>query len=552
MHLKLTTASLLASGSLLGVHAATKPTLSENAQSLFDYAMGVQDSRWDDSYKLIWYQDQGPWSVRFTAWYTAGLLHRNEGDDAANARAAIENLLASQMTSDYESAWYGTFKLSPDQPDPTPNSELYPPSIYNTYDPNWREFIGTQLIQDVELYSDLLGEDLVKRIEDAMEIQAVGAMRRNGSFPEGDNLIIGYSNPALMRALTVGWIGARRNNATFINFANTQGTKLLELFESSDPNTLGEYNAPNYYGMDVWALAANIAYGPANATLTTNAATILRKLWDDIAQHYNPYLGNLVGPYDRAYTRDMTKHSSILPMYWWSVFGREYGPQPPKGEGDLLYDAAQGAAIALVAETVGQHISDEAAAALKAKGPWTGSRTLAREVRDELGPDAAVRKTSAWVSAPLMAGGQSLAEEKNRGNQFVPAIVHWASDPAHKPWPYIGFFLLYPSASTIDAVAGENFLSVAYPNKTQAGSDIFTFALSGLPPSWTLGGKTVTGLEELPCLSVNVSAPGLEKLPVTYGEQLRNHWYYNVSYAVPAGFEGVPQVNLTLEYTCEI
>lgn len=54
--------------------------------------MEVQDSRWDDSYKLIWYQDRGPWSVRFTAWYTAGLLHRNEGDDAANARLAIENM----------------------------------------------------------------------------------------------------------------------------------------------------------------------------------------------------------------------------------------------------------------------------------------------------------------------------------------------------------------------------------------------------------------------------------------------------------------------------
>ncbi|KAK1962793.1 hypothetical protein LY78DRAFT_660922 [Colletotrichum sublineola] len=54
--------------------------------------MGVQDSRWDDSYNLIWYQDNGPWSIRFTAWYTAGLLHRNEGDDVENAKAAIENV----------------------------------------------------------------------------------------------------------------------------------------------------------------------------------------------------------------------------------------------------------------------------------------------------------------------------------------------------------------------------------------------------------------------------------------------------------------------------
>lgn len=34
------------------------------------------------------------------------------------------------MTENFESAWYGTFKVSPDEPYPTPDSELYPPEIY--------------------------------------------------------------------------------------------------------------------------------------------------------------------------------------------------------------------------------------------------------------------------------------------------------------------------------------------------------------------------------------------------------------------------------------
>lgn len=46
------------------------------------------------------------------------------------------------MTEDYDSAWYGTYRLSPDTPYPTADSVLYPPKIYTTYDPNWREFIG--------------------------------------------------------------------------------------------------------------------------------------------------------------------------------------------------------------------------------------------------------------------------------------------------------------------------------------------------------------------------------------------------------------------------
>jgi hypothetical protein len=39
------------------------------------------------------------------------------------------------MTESYESAWYGTFKVSPDEPYPTPDSDLYPPEIYVRADP---------------------------------------------------------------------------------------------------------------------------------------------------------------------------------------------------------------------------------------------------------------------------------------------------------------------------------------------------------------------------------------------------------------------------------
>lgn len=63
-----------------------------DAQSLFDWSMHVNDLRWDDSYKYVWYADHGAWSTRFTAWYVAGLLFRNKGQDVSNAKAAIENM----------------------------------------------------------------------------------------------------------------------------------------------------------------------------------------------------------------------------------------------------------------------------------------------------------------------------------------------------------------------------------------------------------------------------------------------------------------------------
>lgn len=507
------------------------------------------------------------------------------------------------MNLDYESAWYGTYKVTLDDPVPTDNSSYWPPEIYvseaavsrTPYSalveirgsttngrasrqpmiPTGGNLLGeqasnldcivspertimaaadepqsTQLVQVVELYADLLGNDLVSRIEDALEVAAVGEMRRNGSYPAGDNLVLAYSNPGLMRCLTVGWIGARRSNPTLTDFANEQGRLLLELFQANGSNTLGEYNAPTYYGMDIWALAANIAYGPANATMTTNAKYILTELWKDIADHYNPYLRNLAGPYDRAYTRDMNMHSAVLSLWWWGIFGREYGGQPPLGESDLLYDVAQGAALSLVMGTAAGFLSDGTAAALRATGRWTGSRFLNKTIRSSL-DTGALRVATSWLSAGVMIGAESLAETTNRGAQFVPAIVHWASDPDKTTVPYVGFFSLYPSASTIDAAAGEGTLSISYPNTTQEGADIFTFAVSGVPPGWTLDGNQITGLEELPCLSVNVSAPGLDRLPVTASTStLEDHYYYNVSYAVPSGFQGVPKLDLHIRYTC--
>lgn len=67
-------------------------TVTLDAQDLFDYSMRVNALRWDDSYNYIWYSDNGPWSTRFTAWYVAGLLYRNKGQDLSNAKAAIENM----------------------------------------------------------------------------------------------------------------------------------------------------------------------------------------------------------------------------------------------------------------------------------------------------------------------------------------------------------------------------------------------------------------------------------------------------------------------------
>jgi hypothetical protein len=420
-------------------------------------------------------------------------------------------------------------------------------TIQGSYDPNWREFVGTQLIQIVEEFSDLIGTDLVDKICQALEIQAVGAMRRNGTV-DGDNLVTAYTNPGLMRAFTVGWIGARTNNQTLIDFANSHASDIYQVFTAGS-DVFGEFNAPTYYGIDVWALAASIKYGRPGQFLTTKAPFMLQALWKDVTESYNAYLGNMAGPYDRANARDMTQDSAALALWFWGLVGSDKAPCPNLRQANLEYDAAEGASMALVMSTVVDNIPASILESLT-KAPEE-QRVINKEIHENLN-GSGTRFSTSWISksGSVMAGGIEQNETTVRSQQFVPAIVHWASDAEHKPFPFNGYFSLYPTASTIKAVATPNKLVVSYPNATQAGSDTFQFMIVGIPPAWNLAGNVVDGFSHLPCLQVNASAPGLEVQPTTYGSSLYSRFYYNVTYVVPEDFSGIPTVSFDLEYTC--
>ncbi|KAF2026000.1 hypothetical protein EK21DRAFT_103568 [Setomelanomma holmii] len=493
----------------------------------FDYYVSIGDQRYDASYGYIWYKDNGPWSTRFTAWYIPGLLYRNQGDDVANAQKALRNYV--QMNENFTSPWYADYKLSPDEPNPTYVGNLYPQQIYATYDANWRAFIGSAI-----------------DIEASLSLAAIEEMRRNGTPP--DNLILGYSNPQLIGTMMIGWLGNRLNNQTFIDEANTRGEQLYELFTANGSNTLTEYNCPTYYGVDVFGLAAAIKYGPKNTSLTQRAPYMLSALWKDIANHYNPYLGNMAGPYDRAYARDMPTHSAILGQHWWGMYGYEKAPVQWKGNDDFRYDLAQGPSLALLMSTVKQCITPEVEDKLFT--PLNEERMLKKTIREDLQTNV-IRYADSWLSHEMMIGGQTLAEDVNRGKQFTPAIVHWASDPSHTPFPYGGWFSLYPTASTITINVSARSLTISYPNTTQEGTNLFTYMISGIPPPWNLAGNVVNGFSNLPCLSVNVTAPGLEEQLTNYWENvISNQYCYNVTYVVPAIFSGVPTMSFELEYTC--
>ncbi|KAG8723251.1 hypothetical protein FRC11_002517, partial [Ceratobasidium sp. 423] len=204
--------------------------LSDNAQELFDTAMTYNDDGWDSIRGAT-----GGGSARATAWYAVGLLARNDGSDAATARDIIEREIDAQYTVP-GNPWYGTYKKTFEEP--IPGTAQYPASIYNSYDPTRVCWDG--IILAIEEYSDLLGKSLVNKMLASLKLAVSGGLTRVGL--DGDNLDLIYTNPALMRAFSTGWLGNRIGDANLTQTAEREAKLLYEIYQTSN-NSLTEFNA---------------------------------------------------------------------------------------------------------------------------------------------------------------------------------------------------------------------------------------------------------------------------------------------------------------------
>jgi hypothetical protein len=91
--------------------------------------------------------------TRASVWYAAGLLARNEADDVEEAVKIVKNVVGGQFKNETQQ-WYGDYQLYPEEP--TVGTAQYPPNIYNSWDPNWRGFIGTTFIVMLEEFPHLI------------------------------------------------------------------------------------------------------------------------------------------------------------------------------------------------------------------------------------------------------------------------------------------------------------------------------------------------------------------------------------------------------------
>ncbi|KAI5371167.1 hypothetical protein Slin14017_G020460 [Septoria linicola] len=487
--------------------------------------------------------------TRSSSWYAAGLLARNQDDDVEQAIKVITNIIGPQFTNASEQ-WYGDYQTYPEQP--YPGTEQYPATIYNTWDPNWRGFIGMAFIISLEEFGHLLPSDVQDVMLQSLHLNALGDTYRVGGVDD-DNLYPAYSNAAIMKAAVGGWIGSRLKDANLTADSESWGQEIIDLFDRN-AGTLSEFNSPTYIGVSMLGLTLWAKYLPANSTLNRNAARMIRRTWDEVGQLYNANMKQIAGPWDRSYGYDESRYVSILSLWIWSFvgldaspFGKSFKPWAIAHNDD--YEIASLVAVLSDYHRREELISDKVMQSLTIfDDPGTAGRFFETSAFSEA-YDNVSRNVTSWISAGLIMGAQSFDMNVVGGparnpSQFNPVVVQWLRKDGS-----VGFLTLYPEAQALHAEVSESRINLTYPH----GNDTSKFVLH-VSPNGVSGPKNVQSWDDVIGIGVAVSGsvapePVISFCGINGGscDPVNEFDLWNFTYSMPAGSTQLPNIVLDFE-----
>ena len=447
--------------------------LDPHARDLAEHSLAWLDRHWDASVGLFRMPDDALYEdgqagaavhlVRETAWYALGLLLRNADGDTPRAVRAVDALLAYQFDAPGQ-PYHGTWRRSPHEPPPPAN-----PVIWDDYDPNWREFIGTILALMLIEYEPRLPADLLRRIDLALRRAIAGTLERN--------VPASYTNIALMAAFLLQFGATRFNQPEWAALAERLAAEIIGRFRVN--GAFDEYNSPTYYGIDLYALTLWRSYA-ASALLRDAGAEIEAALWRDIARFYHAGMRNIGGPYDRSYGMDLRRYVACLGMWIWLATGYEHAPFP-----DLAAPLDHGwdFAVAPVFALVGLRMPADAHPHFIA---FQGQRHVEHVIANQ--PQ---RVATAWIGTRVMLGGEDSGSSKPADHQFHPATIHWLLEDGTVGW------IKLRHTAPVDARADRNQLAIVCT--AHAGDQEFVFQIAApqidlaalQPGRWALPGLTV-------------------------------------------------------------
>ncbi|KAH0367366.1 hypothetical protein KCU65_g4692, partial [Aureobasidium melanogenum] len=475
--------------------------------------------------------------TRSSAWYAVGLLARNQGDDVNNAEKILTNIIHGQYKDPAEQ-WFGDYQQEPEEP--YVGTAAYPAKIYNSWDPNWRGFIGTTFIIGLEEFSHLLSKNVTDLLLESLRNSTIGDSYRVGGVDD-DNLYPAYSNPSIMRAFVSGWTGRRLNDSNFTMAGEQYAQEIVELFNRAD--TLSEFNSGTYTGVSLFGLTLWAKYLPADSIMTHYGERMIKATWDAVGQLWHPELKNMAGPWDRSYGFDMNRYFSLMALWFWIIMGKDKSslisrPQVMSHSADFAY----GPLFAILGKFQSSMVPEDVLEALK---KFRGEHTFTSSTYSP--PfDTYPRNITSWLAPNISIGAETFDENVVGGpainpSTFNPAVIQWNTGAG------VGFITLHASENATTAVVSPNRLELSYPYGNS--SSIFsllvsTFANKRNVASWSdIQGANVG-------VTTNANASYTVSFAGAYGgadEVINDFEYWNISYTMPTNFTGVPRLVLDIE-----
>ncbi|KAF5370512.1 hypothetical protein D9615_010337 [Tricholomella constricta] len=416
-------------------------------------------------------------------------------------------------------------------------------------------FVTTAWIIVMEEFRHLLEPNLVALMKESMYNATVGDGYRVGGV-DGDNLYPIYSNPWYMRVMSATYVGHMMGDANMTFWGNEWARQGIAEFDRF--GTLSEFNSATYTGVTLFALSL-WGYMPANSTIAGRAADIVATTWESVGNLWNPTLKTLGGPWDRSYGFSMKSYFGILGVQIAGIVGGlddDSAPLPSPLVGSEHYgDAAIIALMPLVSKFHDRYVSPTVRSKLvRLKG--RGHAHFAQAVSPPFDNIAYPRNYTSWTQAGLSVGGIEVDSNVVGGpainpSQFSPGVILW--DAGHSSTGWISHF---STSRSISATASSKSLTISYPpsrafpSLDTGSSNIMTFLISGFKHV-SLGVEFMANSTSmLPGLRLTLSGNVVAQSTwmFEYGNgALNNLLYYNLTYLIPDGLEGVPEIVLAFE-----
>jgi hypothetical protein len=389
---------------------AAPTALTPQARELVLTSTRLADQNWDERAGFLWNgTSRKSHGVRATSWYILGLMVRDAPGDRDRALAALHAVLAQQI-DEPDAAWHGTFYRTPEEPQPRHDAKMW-----DDYDPNWREFIGSALALLLIEYEDRVPAADRARIDASLTRAVEGELRQGRLVPT-------YTNIALMHGFLQGYAGQRLHRDDWVRASEAWLESVYTAFAPHE--SFEEFNSPTYYGVDLYGLALLRRHG-STPRLRELGATMEAALWNDIARFYHAGLRNLAGPFDRTYGMDMPHYVSLTGVWLRLALPAAEAPLPAPGP---VMDHGNDFNFTPCFALLGIEIPASAASHFSR---FTGERQLTRPIGDGR------RVATAWLDRDIMIGAESTSLSRDtRGPtaQFRPATIHWRSRENEVGW----------------------------------------------------------------------------------------------------------------------